>query len=247
MKIKWIRLITIFLSFCCICMLFSTPHIRYSHQTAEPSASTALQDYTIVLDAGHGGEDGGASSASGVLEKDINLAITMTLRDLFVANGVRVILTRSEDVLLYDKTIDYHGRKKALDLAARREIAEETPNAIFVSIHMNSFPETQYKGLQVWYSRNDPASLTLAQTIQDLAADQLQKKNDRRIKAATSSIYLLYHLTCPAVLVECGFLSNPEEATLLSTEAYQNKLAFLLFLAISDGMTKISSEIATSS
>ena len=247
MKRKWVRPIVIFLSFCCICGLFSVPYINQLNHKAKPSATTTLQSYTVVLDAGHGGEDGGAGSASGTLEKDINLAITFKLRDLLLANGVNVILTRSEDVLLYDKTIEYHGRKKALDLAARRKIAEETPNAMFVSIHMNAFPQTQYKGLQVWYSKNDPASLTLAQAIQELAADQLQPDNDRRVKAATSSIYLLHHLTCPAVLVECGFLSNPEEATLLATEEYQRKLAFLLFLAISDGMTKISSEIATSS
>ena len=244
---KWIRLIMIFLSLCCISGLFSTPSLRQFNHVAQPSATNTLQDYTVILDAGHGGEDGGASSVCGALEKDINLAITIKLRDLLVANGVPVILTRSEDVLLYDKTIDYHGRKKALDLATRRKIAEETPNPIFVSIHMNAFPQTQYKGLQVWYSKNETASLTLAQAIQNLAADQLQKDNNRRVKEATSSIYLLHHLTCPAVLVECGFLSNPEEAALLETEDYQSKLAFLLFLAISDGMMKISSEIATSS
>ncbi len=247
MKRKWIRLTALFLSFCCIAGIFSIPSLRYFRHQAKPSATTALQEYTIVLDAGHGGEDGGASSTSGALEKEINLAITLMLRDLLVANGAHVILTRSEDTLLYDKTIDYHGRKKALDLAARRKIAEETPNAIFVSIHMNAFPQSKYEGLQVWYSKNSPASLTLAQSIQQLAKEQLQPNNDRRVKAATSSIYLLHHLTCPAVLVECGFLSNPQEAALLATEEYQNQLAFLLFLAISDGMMKISSEFATSS
>ncbi len=247
MKRKWIRLTTLLLSFCCISGLFSIPYLRQYRKEATSSASTPKQEYTVVLDAGHGGEDGGASSASGALEKEINLAITTSLRDLLVASGVRVVLTRSEDVLLYDKTVDYHGRKKALDLAARRKIAEETPNAIFVSIHMNAFPQTQYKGLQVWYSKYDPSSLTLAQSVQRLASEQLQPENNRRVKAATSSIYLLHHLTCPAILVECGFLSNPEEASLLATEEYQNKLAFLLFLAISDSLTKISSEIATSS
>jgi len=247
MKRKWIRLITLFVSFCCIAGMFSMPSFRQMTHSAKPSVINTLKDYTIVLDAGHGGEDGGASSASGALEKDINLAITLTLRDLLVANGARVILTRSEDTLLYDKTVDYRGRKKALDLAARRKIAEETPNALFVSIHMNAFPQTQYKGLQVWYSKNTPASLTLAQSIQELARDQLQPENDRRVKAATSSIYLLHHLTCPAVLIECGFLSNPEEASLLATDEYQNRLAFLLFLAITDGMIKISSEFSTSS
>ncbi len=247
MKRKWIRLTTLFLSFCCISGMFSIPYLRQFRRQTMPSATDTPKDYTIILDAGHGGEDGGASSASGALEKEINLAITMSLRDLLVASGTHVILTRSEDTLLYDKTVDYHGRKKALDLAARRKIAEETPNAIFISIHMNAFPQTKYRGLQVWYSKNNPASLFLAESIQQLASEQLQPDNTRRIKAATSSIYLLHHLTCPSILVECGFLSNTEEAVLLTTEEYQEKLAFLLFLAISNSMTKISSEIATSS
>ena len=244
---KWIRVMALFLLFCGISGVFSLSSSKFQASLAAPSATNSPQDYTIVLDAGHGGEDGGASSTSGELEKEINLAITMSLRDLLVANGVPVVLTRSEDILLYDKTVDYRGRKKALDLAARRKIAENTPNAIFISIHMNAFPQSQYKGLQVWYSQNNPASLTLAQSVQQFTADQLQPENNRRVKAATSSIYLLHHLTCPAILVECGFLSNPEEASLLASEEYQNKLAFLLFLAISDGMMKISSEIATSS
>ncbi len=244
---KWIRVMALFLLFCGISGVFSLSSSKFQTSLAAPSATNSPQDYTIVLDAGHGGEDGGASSTSGELEKEINLAITMSLRDLLVANGVHVVLTRSEDILLYDKTVDYRGKKKALDLAARRKIAEETPNAIFISIHMNAFPQTQYKGLQVWYSTNNSSSLTLAQSVQQFTADQLQPENNRRVKAATSSIYLLHHLTCPAILVECGFLSNPEEASLLASEEYQNKLAFLLFLAISDGMMKISSEIATSS
>jgi N-acetylmuramoyl-L-alanine amidase len=247
MKRKWVRLITLFLSFCCVAGMLSIPSLRRLARQAKPSATTSQQTYTIVLDAGHGGEDGGASSASGALEKEINLAITLALRDLLITNGIQVILTRSEDILLYDRTVDFKGRKKALDLAARRKIAEEAPNAVFVSIHMNAFPKSQYKGLQVWYSKNSPASFTLAESVQQLAKEKIQPENDRRVKPATSSIYLLHHLTCPAVLIECGFLSNPEEAALLSTAEYQNQLAFLLFLAITDGMMKISTEIATSS
>ena len=199
---------------------------------------------TVVLDAGHGGEDGGAKSASGVLEKDINLAIALRLRDLLEANGISVVLTRSTDVLLYDRNVDYHGRKKALDLAARRKIAEETQNCIFVSIHMNAFPQTQYHGLQVWYSPNHTDSVILAKTVQELAQSQLQPENDRRVKSATSSIYLLHHLTVPAILVECGFLSNPQEAEKLATSEYQDQLAFLLFLALTDGMQKISPDFS---
>lgn len=204
-------------------------------------------ELTVVLDAGHGGEDGGAESASGILEKDINLAITLRLRDLLEANGISVVLTRSTDVLLYDRNVDYHGRKKALDLAARRKIGEETENCIFVSIHMNSFPQTQYHGLQVWYSPNHADSVILAETVQELAQSQLQPENDRRIKPATSSIYLLHHLTVPAILVECGFLSNPQEAEMLATPEYQDQLAFLLFLSLTEGMQKIAPDFSKAS
>lgn len=206
-------------------------------QTYGTPAEDVLNDpspapFTVVLDAGHGGEDGGAVSASGIYEKDINLAIAMQVKALLEANGVPVVMTRETDILLYDRNVDYRGRKKALDLAARRQIAEETPDAIFVSIHMNSYPLSQYSGLQVWYSPNHEHSQTIAETIQSTVQNNLQPENDRQIKSATSSIYLLHHLTCPAVLVECGFLSNPEEAEKLNTPAYQEQLAFLIFLSI---------------
>lgn len=190
---------------------------------------------TVVIDAGHGGEDGGASSADGVYEKDLNLQVATFLCDLLKANGVKVVMTRTEDVLLYDKNANYIGRKKVLDLQARRQIAEETPNCVFVSIHMNAYPKEQYRGLQVWYSPNDPASQELADSIQSTVRDALQPDNDRKIKRATSSIYLLHHLHLPAVLVECGFLSNPDEAALLATDAYQKQLALALFVAIMGG------------
>ena len=189
---------------------------------------------TIVLDAGHGGEDGGAVGVSGVYEKDLNLSITLILRDLLVANGVEVILTREDDRLLYDTDIDYHGRKKALDLAARRRIAEETPGAVFVSIHMNSYPQPQYGGLQVWYSPNDGRSKLLAACVQERIAATLQPENDRGIKKATSSIYLLHHLQLPSILIECGFLSNAEDCARLESPAYQHQLALQIMLALCD-------------
>lgn len=238
------RLIALFLCFCVVATIYGAPNYQSSSYTTNATPADTAPRFTIVLDAGHGGEDGGTVSASGICEKDINLAIAKKLESLLTVCGISVVMTRSEDILLYDKTIDFHGRKKALDLAARRRIAEETENAVFVSIHMNAFPSAKYNGLQVWYSQNSPHSLTLAQSMQSLTAKQFQPQNNRRIKAATSSIYLLHHLNCPAILVECGFLSNPTEAELLASDEYQDRLAFLLFLALTDGLTKISSEIA---
>ncbi len=201
---------------------------------------------TVVIDAGHGGEDGGAVSAGGLLEKDVNLDIALRLRDLLTANGIPVVMTRTEDTLLYDKNANYQGRKKALDLAARRQIAEETPDCLFVSIHMNAYPDARYDGLQVWYSPNHPASASVAETIQRTARELLQPENDREIKAAGSSIYLLHRLTVPAVLVECGFLSNPAEAAKLSTDDYRGQVAFTLFLAISEVCGKTTENFAKS-
>jgi N-acetylmuramoyl-L-alanine amidase len=197
--------------------------------------NTAHRPLTVVLDAGHGGEDGGASSASGLVEKDLNLDIAFRVKKLLESAGVSVVMTRETDILLYDKTTDYQGRKKALDLAARRKIAEETEDAIFVSIHMNAYPQTQYQGLQVWYSPNHETSANLAKNLQNTAKLHLQPTNNRQVKPATSSIYLLHRLTCPAILVECGFLSNPSEAARLADEAYRTELAFVIFYSILDG------------
>ncbi len=205
---------------------------RYGTPTQAVQNQPERKKFCVVLDAGHGGEDGGAVSGSGIYEKDLNLAITKKLATLLETNGVEVVMTRTEDILLYDRNVDYHGRKKALDLAARRKIAEETPDCLFVSIHMNAYPLPQYSGLQVWYSPHHETSRLVAQQIQNEIQTYLQPQNNRKIKSATAAIYLLHHLQCPAVLVECGFLSNPQEAELLSNEEYQNELAFFLFLAI---------------
>ncbi len=195
----------------------------------------------IVIDAGHGGEDGGTSSAAGVVEKEVNLAVAFALRDMLEAAGIPVVMTRTEDKLLYDRNVDFHGRKKVLDLAARRIIAEETAathggNSLFVSIHMNAFPQTQYSGMQVWYGTGDPRSAEVAGAIQT-ASSALMPDNTRKIKAAGSNIYLLDRIQTPAVLVECGFLSNPAEAERLSREDYRYALAAAIFGAVTPYVT----------
>ncbi len=196
---------------------------------------------TVIIDAGHGGEDGGASSAAGLVEKDVNLAISKILCDMLRANGVDVIMTREDDRLLYDRNTDYHGRKKKLDLAARLAIADSTPDAIFVSIHMNSFSDPRYSGLQVWYSQNNTDSASLAEIIRRENQTELQPDNTRKCKAATSAINLLHNAKCPAVLVECGFLSNPDEAALFETYDYRQRVAFMLFCSITEFLNSAKS------
>ncbi|MBO5269937.1 MAG: N-acetylmuramoyl-L-alanine amidase [Clostridia bacterium] len=199
---------------------------------------TDARPLVVVLDAGHGGEDGGTSASDGTKEKDLNLSVTKLLADLFRLNGAEVILTRDDDRLLYDPTSDYKGRKKMLDQRARLEIAQkaaadnENATVLFLSIHMNSFPSPTVEGLQVWYSSNTTASEKLASRIQSGVTKHLQPENSKGIKAAGDRIYLLDRLDFPAVLIECGFLSSPKEAELLKDPEYQKQLAFTIYTSV---------------
>ena len=186
----------------------------------------------VIIDAGHGGEDGGTIGVNGVYEKELNLKIAKKLDTLLKSAGIRTVMTRSEDILLYDRNEDYEGRKKMLDMAKRLKISQGYENAIFISIHMNSFPIAKYSGLQVYYSPNDPLSQELAEKIQTMTKDALMQENTRKIKASGGKIFLLDRMDIPSVLVECGFLSNPSECDKLCDEAYQNELAATICCAI---------------
>ena len=193
---------------------------------------------TVILDAGHGGEDGGAVGVNGALEKELNLAIAKKIGILLEEQGVRVIYTRTEDTLLYGAAGDIPGHRKEYDLKNRLAVAEKNPGALFVSIHMNSFSVPKYSGLQVYYAETE-GSRSLANAIQEKVCQTIQKENTRKTKAAGSHIYLLEHAVGRAVLVECGFLSNPEEAARLTREDYQGELSFSIFCGI---MEYINSE-----
>ena len=206
---------------------------------ASVEADTSVSP-TVIIDPGHGGEDCGAIGKNGLLEKNINLGIALKLENILNACGITTVLTRREDILLYDPNSDYQGQKKVQDLATRRRIAEEYKNAVFVSIHMNAFPQEQYSGLQVYYSPHHPKSQKLARDIQSLTQQTLQPMNNRSIKLAGENIYLLDRLRCTAVLIECGFLSNSEECAKLSTEEYQQELAFVIAMAISQNLSSDS-------
>lgn len=211
----------------CMTLLCGT---LYRCQNESRQASAVLP--TIVLDAGHGGEDGGASDAKGRCEKDLNLAVAKKIRDYLCENGVTVVLTREDDAMLYDRSPNGSGSKKRRDLEGRVSLCNQVETPVFVSIHMNSFPQAQYHGLQVWYGTKNETSKPLAEAIQSQIKSTLQPENERAVKAATSAIFLLSNLDCPAVLVECGFLSNPEEAELLQSDDYQNALAKEISIAI---------------
>jgi N-acetylmuramoyl-L-alanine amidase len=221
-----------FALFCIISLLISLILIIPSLNFELPlPTDTDMGNVTIVIDAGHGGEDGGCEG-NGLVEKDLNLDISMRLASLLREAGVNVVMTRETDILLYDKNSDYEGKKKVQDVRRRLEIATEQENAVLVSIHMNYFAETKYSGLQVWYSKNDSKSRILANLIQTEVKTTLQPNNKRSIKEATSGIFLLNNATFPAVLVECGFLSNTDEAHALGDAEYRQALAKSIFEAI---------------
>lgn len=177
---------------------------------------------TVILDPGHGGEDSGAVGVDGVLEKDLNLSMARRLYDLLTFEGWQVILTRREDVLLYSS--DLSLSHKSQDLKNRLDYSARYPRAIFVSIHMNKFPAESCKGLQIYYSPNHPDSRSMALELQTAIQKKLTPENHREIKSATSSIYILHRIQIPAILIECGFISNREESQLLRNGDYQKKM-----------------------
>jgi len=231
-NLSFILFLIPFLTICTVLVNISGAFCKWSPK------NTAINTYSnhspvIIIDAGHGGEDGGAVSKNGVYEKDINLSISKQLCDIFSVSGYKVVMTRETDTMLYNKKDDYKGRKKALDLAARVKIASQYEDAIFISIHMNAFPDPKYSGLQVYYSKNHSDSEKIASLVQDGVRINLQPENNRQIKSAGTDIFVLDRITLPAVLIECGFLSNEEEARLLSDVEYQKRLTLSIFLSVS--------------
>lgn len=187
-------------------------------------------DATLVIDAGHGGEDGGAVSPSGVVESHINLAVAQRLKALMDLCGVKSVLLRESDISLHDPGCETLRQKKVSDLHNRVAAIEETPNSILISIHQNTFQSKKYRGAQVFFGLNED-SIPLAQVAQDCLRAGLDQGNSRIPAQIPSSVYLMNHITCPAVLVECGFLSNPAEEQLLQTAEYQTRIAVSLTCA----------------
>lgn len=177
---------------------------------------------TLVIDPGHGGEDGGAVSCTGELESRINLSISLRLNDLLRLLGYRTKMTRSEDISIYGKDAVTVSEKKVSDLKNRVRIVNGTDHAILLSIHQNLFEEAQYHGAQVFYAPTS-GSIQFAEAVQMALRTGLEPSNHRQTKQA-QNVYLMNKIRCPGILVECGFLSNPTEEALLRSEDYQKKL-----------------------
>lgn len=191
------------------------------------AAFARMEEHTLIIDPGHGGEDGGAISASGQTESAVNLAIALRLDQLMGFYGVPTIMTRDSDISLYDEGAQTLREKKVSDLRNRVSLINSIENATLISIHQNSFPNYRYHGAQVFYGGGD-GSQPLAKCIQESVQDALDPENNRASQRIQSTVYLMKNISCRAVLVECGFLSNPEEEKLLQEKAYQMKLAMVL-------------------
>ncbi len=187
--------------------------------------------YTVVVDAGHGEPDGGAVGINGTIEKDINLKIAMKLCEVLENRGMRVVMTRTDDNSICDKSAKTLHEKKVSDMHNRLEIINTSGADLFISIHMNSFSDPKSGGLHVFYSRNHPEAEETASLIQESIAELTGAKT-HTVKAASDTLFLMKNPIPPAILVECGFISNPEEERLLNDDNYQSKIAFSIANAV---------------
>jgi len=196
------------------------------------STSAPIQNRkTVIIDAGHGGEDGGATSCTGVLESQINLEIALKLDDLMHLLGINTLMIRTTDCSIYTKG-ETIAQKKVSDLKERVRIVNETENGFLVSIHQNHFSNEKYSGAQVFYAPTD-GSKDVAGVLQKSLIQTINPDSNRGIKKA-DSVYLMQHIDCPGILIECGFLSNHREEYLLRDVEYQRKLCSVIACTLSN-------------
>ena len=183
--------------------------------------------FTVVVDAGHGGEDGGAVSLTGMHESGLNLDIAEKLELIFAFYSVPTVMTRTSEMLEYSEKANTIREKKVEDQKRRLALINALDQPLLISIHQNNYPSAGPFGAQVFYAPTN-GSKELSETMQQLLVDSINPQNRRTAVMIPSSIMLMNNVSCPAVLVECGFLSNPEEERLLRTESYRLKLAAVI-------------------
>lgn len=196
-----------------------------------PTVSLPVSGKTIVVDAGHGVPDEGAESSNGTSEAETNLKIALKLQELLEQSGCTVILTRSDENAIYDIDSKTLRQKKISDIHNRVKIGNESQADIFVSIHLNKIPQQQYDGWQTFYNAKSEDGRKLAISIQDAIGKTVQTENNRVAKSI-DNIYIIKHVEIPTTIVECGFLSNPEEEKKLLENSYQDKLAWGIYNGI---------------
>ena len=195
------------------------------------TSSLPVSNKVVILDAGHGKPDEGASSNLGTTEESINLKITKKVQNLLEQSGSTVILTRSDENGIYDQDENSLRNKKVSDIKNRVKIGNESSADIFVSIHLNKIEQSQYYGWQTFFKTNNEQSKKLAQNIQQSLNESIQKENKRE-SLKISGKYIIDHVEIPISIVECGFLSNPEEEKLLQQDEYQSRLAWGIYIGI---------------
>ena len=198
-----------------------------------PTVALPVSNKVIVLDAGHGVPDEGAESSNGTTEAETNLKIALKVQSLLEQSGATVILTRSDENAIYDLDSKTLREKKVSDIHNRVKIGNESSADIFVSIHLNKIPQNQYWGWQCFYQDGNEKSTKLAKSLQNNLNEAIQKEN-KRVPMKLDTVYIMKHVEIPISIVECGFLSNPEEEKLLLEDVYQDKLAWGIYNGIID-------------
>jgi len=214
--------------------ILSERAVKKAAESVAASAEPIVSRPVVVLDAGHGGADGGCVSVSGAPEKGMNLSVLLTSRDILRLLGYDVRCTREEDVSIHDKGVEGLADQKLSDMKNRLAIINGSGAKLAVSIHQNQFTDPKYSGAQMFYKAEDEASARLAEILRERFVNHLQPDNKRETKPVGAELFLIHNAECPAVMVECGFLSNPEEAAKLETPGYQRELAF----TVCDGINR---------
>ena len=229
------RIITMFTMIVISLLAFSFKIANEDELSKKITAETVALPVTnkvIIIDAGHGTPDEGAESNNGVTEADINLKIALKLQSLLEQSGAEVILTRSDENAIYDLDKKTLREKKVSDIHNRVKIGNSSSADIFVSIHLNKIPQSQYWGWQCFYNQNK-RSKELAESLQNNLNEAMQKEN-KRVAMKLDTIYIMKNVEIPISIVECGFLSNEEEEKALQQDGYQNKLAWGIYNGIMD-------------
>ncbi len=198
--------------------------------TVLAESTPIIREYCVIIDPGHGGVDGGATSCSGRLESVYNLEIAKRLNDLLCLLGHDTRMLRTEDISIYTKG-ETIAQKKVSDLKERVRIVNETENALLLSIHQNNFTDRRYRGAQVFYGSSE-GSQELAKTLQTAFVSTLNPGSNRKCKKS-DGVYLMDHIQCTGVLIECGFLSNAEEEAKLRDPSYQQQLCCVIAATVS--------------
>ena len=196
-----------------------------------PTVSLPVSGKTIVVDAGHGVPDEGAESSNGTTEAETNLKIALKVQNLLEQSGCTVLLTRSDENAIYDIDSKTLKQKKISDIHNRVKIGNKSSAEAFVSIHLNKIPQQQYDGWQTFYNKDSEEGRKLAICIQKSLGEAIQKENNR-IAKSIENVYIIKHVEIPTTIVECGFLSNPEEEEMLLDNDYQDKLAWGIYNGI---------------